>query len=118
MNTAGRARAGDAEAATGRQDFSPDGKRLLVMKYVSINEIHPGVVDLASGKLAMFPVDGGKAALRRFRCSRRMARQVYFISDEPETEEFLTLRHHDPASGAPSVLSADIPWDVKASHRR
>ena len=44
------------------QDFSPDGSRLLVMKYVSANESYPGEVDVATGKLRMFPVDGGKAA--------------------------------------------------------
>ena len=31
-------------------DFSPDGSRLLVMKYVSAAESYPGVVDVASGK--------------------------------------------------------------------
>lgn len=38
-------------------DFSPDGRRLLVAKYVSINEAYPGVVDLTTGKLELFPVD-------------------------------------------------------------
>ena len=47
-------------------DFSPDGKRLLVMKYVSAAESYPGVVDVATGKLELFPVDGGKAAFGGF----------------------------------------------------
>lgn len=91
-------------------DFSPDGKRLLVVRRVSINESYPGVVDLASGKLEMFPVDGGKAGFGAFLFGPD-SRQVYFVSDE-ETE-FLTLRHHNPAAGAPRRLSADIPWDVQ-----
>jgi Tol biopolymer transport system component len=37
-------------------DFSPDGKRLLVLRYVSINESYPGELDLATGKLELFPV--------------------------------------------------------------
>ncbi len=90
-------------------DFSPDGKRLLVIKRVSINEMYPGVVDLQSGKLRLFPVDGGKAAFRAFVFAPD-GKQVYFVSDEES--EFLSLRHHDPAGGAPTVLSAETPWDV------
>jgi len=90
-------------------DFSPDGKRLLVMKYVSINEAYPGELDLASGKLRMFPVDGGKAAFNAFLYAPD-GRGVYYVSDEER--EFLTLRHHDPRGGAPALVSGDIPWDV------
>jgi dipeptidyl aminopeptidase/acylaminoacyl peptidase len=96
-------------------DFSPDGKRLLVMQYVSANESHPGVVDLASGKLELFPVDGGKAAFGGFQFGPN--KSVYFVSDEPfkgKAREFQTLRYHDPASGTFNLLTADIPWDVDA----
>ena len=64
------------------QDFSPDGKRLLVIKYVSAAESYPGVVDVESGKLEMFPVDGGKAAFGGFAFAPD-GRAVYFVSDEP-----------------------------------
>jgi dipeptidyl aminopeptidase/acylaminoacyl peptidase len=90
-------------------DFSPDGKRLLVFRRVSINEIYPAVVDLAGGTLERIPVDGGKAGFNAFVFGPD-SKQVYFVSDE-ETE-FQTLRHHDPAGGAPTRLSAGIPWDV------
>ncbi len=95
-------------------DFSPDGRRLLVLKYVSAGESYPGEVDLATGKLRLFPVDGGKAAFGGFKYAPD-GKGVYFISDEPfegRTSEFQTLRHHDPASGALKQLSGDIPWDV------
>ncbi len=97
-------------------DFSPDGKRLLVMKYVSINESYPGEVDLGSGKLTRFPVEGGKAAFGGFRYAPG-GNAVYFVSDEPyegKSSEFMTLRYHDPASGALRQLSGNIPWDVDA----
>ena len=96
------------------QDFSPDGTRLLVMKYVSAAESYPGVVDVATGKLEMFPVDGGKAAFGGFAFAPD-GRAVYFVSDEPlegKAQEFQTLRHHDPATGKFEVLTRDIPWDV------
>ncbi|HEY5970955.1 MAG TPA: alpha/beta fold hydrolase [Pseudoxanthomonas sp.] len=104
--------AGGSWSAT---DFSPDGKRLLVIKYVSANEAYPGAVDVDTGKLELFPVDGGKAAFGDFRFAPD-GRSVYFVSDEPDAgkpSEFQTLRFHDPDSGKPpQVLSAKIPWDV------
>jgi dipeptidyl aminopeptidase/acylaminoacyl peptidase len=97
------------------QDFSPDGKKLLVVRGVSVAESYPGEVDLQTGALTMFPVDGGKAAFGGFAYSGD-GKSVYYISDEPVkgvAQEFRTLRHHDPASGALTVLSAKIPWDVE-----
>ena len=95
-------------------DFSPDGSRLLVMKYVSAAESYPGEVDVATGKLTLFPVDGGKASFGRFAFAPD-GKAVYFVSDEPlqgKPQEFKTLRYHDPDSGTFEVLTADIPWDV------
>ena len=95
-------------------DFSPDGKRLLVMKFVSANEAYPGEVDLASGKLTLFPVDGGKAAFGGFEYAPD-GKAAYFVSDEPvdgQPSEFQSLRYHDPASGKFEVLTRNIPWDV------
>ena len=102
--------------AWGALDFSPDGKRLLVLNYVSANESYPGEVDLESGKLTMFPVDGDKAAFGAFRYAGT-GNAIYFVSDEPfkgKPSEFQTLRYHDPASGKLKQLSGEIPWDVDA----
>ena len=86
-------------------DFSPDGTRLLVSRYVSANESHPGELELASGKLAMFPVDGGKAALGQFRYAPD-GKGVFYISDEDiagKPQQFRTLRWHGPGMGAPKL---------------
>ena len=114
--TSGQARAVVTEGGSwSALDFSPDGKRLLVMKYVSINEAYPGEVDLTTGKLTLFPVDGGKAAFGDFEYAPDG--RVYFVSDEPvasKPSEFRTLRYHDPDSGQPpQELSGDVPWDVE-----
>ena len=96
-------------------DFSPDGKRLLVSKYVSASESQPGEVDVATGTLKRFPVDGGKAAFGDFAFAPD-GHAVYFVSDEPvdgQPSEFLRLRRHDLRSGKLEVLTADIPWDVE-----
>ncbi len=100
----------------GATDFSPDGKRLLVANYVSANESYPGVVDLASGKLTLFPVDGGKAAFGDFKFAPD-GKAVYLVSDEPfgdKASEFETLRYHNPDTGEFKPLTSDIPWDVDA----
>ncbi|MDI1252739.1 prolyl oligopeptidase family serine peptidase [Thermomonas sp.] len=96
-------------------DFSPDGSQLLVMKDVSAAESYPSVVDVASGKLTLFPIDGGKAAFGGFTFAPD-GKAVYFVSDEPlqgKPQEFKTLRFHDPATGKFEVLTANIPWNVE-----
>ena len=111
-NRSGQARQVLAEGGMwSPMDFSPDGRRLLVVKYVSINEAYPGELDLATGKLELFPVDGGKAAFNAFKYAPD-GRSVYFVSDEER--QFLTLRRHDPAGGAPTLVSGDVPWDVES----
>ncbi|MDQ3056687.1 MAG: DPP IV N-terminal domain-containing protein, partial [Pseudomonadota bacterium] len=98
----------------GASDFSPDGKQLLVAKYISANESYPGVVDVASGKLTFFPVDGGKAAFGDFKFAPN-GKAVYFVSDKPldgKSVEFRTLRYHQPGTNEFKALTAQIPWDV------
>ncbi len=96
-------------------DFSQDGSKLLVMKYVSISESYPGEVDVATGALELFPIDGGTASFGGFAYAPD-GHGVYFISDEPvdgTPSEFRSLRFHDPRKGKPEVLSTHIPWDVE-----
>jgi Tol biopolymer transport system component len=91
-------------------DFSRDGKALLVQQGVSINDVRPGVVDLETGKLTLFPVDGGRAAFGAFRFAAD-GKGAYFTSDE--NSEFRTLRYHDFASKQVVDLSKKIPWNVE-----
>ncbi|SDD37717.1 S9 family peptidase [Aquimonas voraii] len=91
-------------------DFSADGKRLLVQRYISINESQPGEVDLATGKLERFPVEGGKAAFGGLRYAPD-GEGIYFISDE--NSEFRRLRYHRPGQPV-QVLTADLDWNVVA----
>lgn len=91
-------------------DFSPDGRKLLVQQYISINDVRPGVVDLDSGKLTLFPVEGGTASFGGFSFAPDGS-GAYFTSDEKS--EFRTLRFHDFKTGKIVSLSGDIPWDVE-----
>jgi dipeptidyl aminopeptidase/acylaminoacyl peptidase len=91
-------------------DFSRDGTQLLVQQGVSINEVHPGVVDLATGKLTLFPVEGGNAAFGDFRFAADGS-GAYFTSDE--NSEFRTLRFHDFGTNKVTDLTRRIPWNVE-----
>lgn len=114
----GQARAAVTEGGSWRAlDFSSDGTQLLVSKYVSVSESYPGAVDLETGKLELFPVDGGKAAFGDFRFApngKSPPKAVYFVSDEPlhgKPSEFRTLRYHEWGSGKLEQISAG-DWDV------
>ena len=97
------------------QDFAPDGSTLLVSRYVSVNESLPGEVDLATGELTLFPVDGGKAAFGNFAYAPD-GKGMFYVSDEDidgQLQEFRTLRYHAPGMGAARIISAHIPWNVE-----
>ncbi len=89
--------------------FSPDGQRLFVMQFVSINESRPGEIDLASGSYRAFPLAGGKAALSAAVYGPEGA-GIFYVSDE--NSEFMQLRQRLPGKKSSRVLSPDIPWDI------
>ncbi len=94
----------------GAGEFSPDGKRLLVVRAVSANESYPFVYELDSATLtplhtAKEPVAYGAATWAAD------SRHIYFTSDE--ASEFKHLRLLDTRGGKVEVLTADIPWDVE-----
>lgn len=90
-------------------DWSPDGKSLLVARFVSVNESYLHVFDLESRTLR--EIEPSKAKAARFSAVfSGDGKGVYFTSDLGS--EFQTLRHVDLASGRVTALSADIPWDV------
>ena len=104
-------------------DFSPDGKRLLVMKYVSAAESYPGVGRCRHRQAGDVPGRWRQGGVRRLRASRRTARRCTSSPTRPHAtasaQEFHTLRYHDPASGKFEVLTATMPWDVEdLEHRR
>ena len=91
-------------------DFSPGDDRLLVSRYVSINESRLFEVDLTTGEktplldpaltvaIGMAGYDGDGTG-------------VYFTSDLGA--EFVRLHHLDLATGEIEVLTADVPWNVE-----
>jgi dipeptidyl aminopeptidase/acylaminoacyl peptidase len=90
-------------------DWSPDDSRLLVLRYVSVGESYPHILDLRTGELSLFrsSIDTVRFGTARF---SRDGRGVYYTSDEDS--EFRHLRYHDLATGDSRLLSGEIPWDV------
>jgi dipeptidyl aminopeptidase/acylaminoacyl peptidase len=92
--------------------FSPDGKRLAFLEYVSINETHVWAMEIASGTRrrvsAAHPRDGPVAY-----GSLRFApdgRGLFAASDRGS--EFRRLVHIDLATGRERVLTGNLPHDV------
>jgi dipeptidyl aminopeptidase/acylaminoacyl peptidase len=91
-------------------DWSADGSRLLVMRYISITQSELYVVDVASRAVTRFHPSDRAISFGDARFSHD-GQGVYYTSDEDS--EFQRLRYERLAGDAPRVLSADIPWDVE-----
>ncbi len=94
----------------GVSDVSPDGSRLLVVEYVSVNESYIWLVDTTSGsRRALTPRDRPGIS-RDDAIFTRDGRGVYLTTDEDH--EFKRLAHLDLESGAVSHLTPDVQHDV------
>jgi len=91
-------------------DFSPADDRLLVSRYVSINESRLYEIDLATGSRRALLDDSLKAAIGEARYDGD-GTGVYFTSDMGA--EFMRLHRLDLGSGEIEVLTSDVPWDVE-----
>ncbi|MEQ8858357.1 MAG: alpha/beta fold hydrolase [Pseudomonadales bacterium] len=92
------------------QDFAPDGTRLLVSRYASINESYLYELSLEDGVLEPLLAADLRVAIGRAAYAGD-GRSVLFTSDLGA--EFLRLHRLDLASGAVTVLTGDIAWDVE-----
>ncbi len=91
-------------------DWSPDDRKLLVLKYLSISEAYLYVVDLSSGQkreVESAPVKVGISAAK----FSRDGQGVYLISDRDS--EFAQLRYINLFTGEKTIISGHIPWDIE-----
>jgi dipeptidyl aminopeptidase/acylaminoacyl peptidase len=91
-------------------DWSPDDRKLLVLKYVSIGEGYLYVVDLASGQKREVDPSPGKVGIAGAKFSRD-GQGVYLISDRDS--EFKKLRYVNLFTAEKIILSDHIPWDIE-----
>jgi dipeptidyl aminopeptidase/acylaminoacyl peptidase len=91
-------------------DWSPDDRKLLVLKTVASDEAYLYVVDLATGLKKEVDSNPGKVAIADAKFSRD-GQGVYYISDRDS--EFARLRYANLFTSERSVISANLPWDVE-----
>jgi len=92
-------------------DWSPDDTKLLIYNYVSANEAHLYVMDIATA--ALTPVSEGSepASVSGARFTPD-GRSVYLITNRDS--EFEQLRRVDLVTGAVEILTGHIPWDIES----
>ncbi len=90
-------------------DWDPDDSRLLVEKYISINESFIYILDLVTGELTPVNPSDEKISYGVALWSRD-GQGIYYTSDEDS--EFRRLRYYDVSKSESTVLTGDIAWDV------
>jgi dipeptidyl aminopeptidase/acylaminoacyl peptidase len=91
-------------------DWSPDDRKLLVLKYVSIGECYLYVVDLSTGQKREVDPSPAKVGIAGAKFSRD-GQGVYLISDRDS--EFKKLRYVNLFTAQKTSLTDQIPWDVE-----
>jgi dipeptidyl aminopeptidase/acylaminoacyl peptidase len=94
----------------GASDWSHDGQKLLLLRYVSANESYPAVLDLKTGERTDLPRPTDEIASFGQARFAKGGRSVYIATDSEG--EFSRLARLDMASGEYEWLTADIDWDV------
>jgi dipeptidyl aminopeptidase/acylaminoacyl peptidase len=90
-------------------DWSPDDRKLLVLKYLSISEAYLYVVDLSTGQKREVEPSPAKVGIAGAKFSRD-GQGVYLISDYDG--EFAQLRYVNLFSGEKIVVSGHLSWDI------
>ena len=94
----------------GATDWSQDGKRLLLMRYVSANEAYPAIFDLETNQRTDLPLPTkDKAAIGALRFAMD-GKSAWIATDA--RGEFRQLARLDLATHEYKGVTPDIPWDV------
>ncbi|MGY6588136.1 MAG: S9 family peptidase [Wenzhouxiangella sp.] len=106
---ASRRRIVQAEGTTVPVEWSPDGSRLLLARYLSINESHLFLLDLESGEMEQINPDMQVAyGAARFSAD---GDKLFVVTDAGA--EFRRVQAIDLASGDMELIT-EHPWDVQA----
>jgi len=96
------------------EDWSPDDTKLLIRNFVSANESHLFVMDLATAALTPVGEGNGVASVSDARFTAD-GRAVYLITNRDS--DFEQLNRVDLATGAVENLTGHIPWDIESFAR-
>jgi dipeptidyl aminopeptidase/acylaminoacyl peptidase len=92
------------------EDWSADGKSLLIAEYVSINDSKFYALDIASGKIV--PVSPKSKMLVAYGAGKFLE-NGNIIATSDRDSEWRRLVRIDPKSGAETPLIKDQTWDVE-----
>jgi dipeptidyl aminopeptidase/acylaminoacyl peptidase len=94
-------------------DWSPDGSRMIVIEYISINESYLWLMNTATGEKTLVTPKGGSEKIS-YGSARFSAdgKGLYVTSDQGS--EFQLLRYTALSSPQFKPLSAHISWDVES----
>jgi dipeptidyl aminopeptidase/acylaminoacyl peptidase len=91
-------------------DWSQDGKKLLLLRYVSANESYPAIFDLETKKRTDLPLPGKEKGAFSSLAFAPDGKSVYLATDTQG--EFRQLARLDLASGNYEWLAPEVQWDV------
>lgn len=97
----------------GVQDWSPDGKTLLVGEYVSVNESHLWLVDVATGAKREFTPRAEKGVSYAGADFTKDGKGVFYSTDRDS--EFKRLFYHDLATGQAKAITTGFKGDVSGA---
>lgn len=92
-------------------DWSPDGKSLLLIKYVSITDSLLAAVNLDTSEVKYISPDKNPISFSESAVFSADSGKVFFASDKGG--EFRTLRCWDLKAGKETALSDNMHWDVE-----
>ncbi len=98
----------------GPTEFSADGKRLLALNYISVDEMRAVLVDLETGESAVLAGGAGDVGVNLAVGFDDTGDGFWLITDRGG--EFNQLAWQQMAAGAaPEIITTDIPWGVSAA---
>jgi dipeptidyl aminopeptidase/acylaminoacyl peptidase len=93
-------------------DWSPDGKQLLVMNFVSAAESYIWLIDIDSGKKELLTPKGETETVARGNARfAKNGKGIYLTSDQDA--EFQRLTYFDLSARKFTVLTPGLNWDVE-----
>ncbi len=96
-------------------DWSPDETRVVAVEYISINESHLHIIDVATGKTeTITPRQSDPKAERIFAGGARWPKDgnaIYYITDQEN--EFRRLARYDMVAESVKILTESIRWDIE-----
>ncbi len=97
----------------GVQDWSPDGRTLLVGEMISVNEAHLWLVDVATGAKREFTPRAERGVVNTGADFTKDGKGVLYSTDRGS--EFRRLVYRDLASGAERVVTEGFKGDVSGA---